>query len=193
MGYRLESYRVEKIDNMYFESEMLLLDQRIQRDSLEFIGLNCNSLIKENIKFADKVYEEALTIQKYENANRINSEVILQHKRYDLLRTLFWINSIRIKEKCKSDYHNIVYIYQYNDPSLDQKAQQRVFSKILEELKAKKGDEIMLIPLAGDNDLSSINLLMEKYEITSLPVILIDEKVRIENVETLEDIEKHLE
>lgn len=192
MGYMLESSRIEKINKMYLEAEMELLDQRIQRDTLDTFDFECGALIKENIEFGDKIFEEALVIDRYEKANRINKEIIMQHKRFDLLRTLFWINSIYIKEKCNSDYHNLVYIYQYNEPSITQKAKQKFFSNLLLEIKEKKGNNVMLIPIAGDNNISSIDLILDKHNITEFPVILIDEKIIITDVESIEDVEKYL-
>ncbi len=192
MGYMLESSRVDKINKLYLEAEMELLDQRIQKDAAEIIDFDCDILVEENINFADKIYEEALIIQRYEDANRINKDIIFQHKRYDLLRTLFWINSMRIKEKCNSDYHNVVYFYQYDNPSIEQKSKQRFFSKLLSQIKEKFGNSIMLIPIAADNDISSINLLLNKYGIEELPVLLIDENIKITDLESMEDIEKYL-
>ncbi len=192
MGYMLESSRIGEINKLYLEAEMELLDQRIQKDALEIIDFDCDAMVEENIKFADKIYEEALLIQRYEDANKINKDVIFQHKRYDLLRTLFWINSMRIKEKCNSNYHNIVYFYKYNNPSIEQESKQRFFSNLLSQIKEKFGNEIMLIPIAGDNDISSINLLLGKYDIKELPVILIDEEFLIYDLEKREDIEKYL-
>jgi hypothetical protein len=161
-GYKLESSRIDKINNWYLESEIELLDQGIQRDMFEFIGFDCDTMIEANIKFADKIFEDALVIEKYEQASRINSEIISQHKKYDLLRTLFWVNSMKIKEKCNSDYHNVVYLYQYDEPSIEQKAKQKFFSNLLFQIKQDKGNQIMLIPIAADNDASSIEDV-EKY------------------------------
>jgi len=193
MGYMLEQSRINKINMWYLEAELELLDQRIQKDAFEIIDLNCTAMIEENINFADKIFEEALIIQKYEDANKISSEIIFQHKRYDLLRTLFWINSMRIKEKCNSDYHNVVYFYKYNNPSIEQKSKQRFFSNLLFEIKQKKGDKVMLIPIAADNDLPSVNLLKDKYGINELPVILIDEEIKITDMENMEDVLKYLD
>jgi hypothetical protein len=192
MGYILEVSRVDKINTLYLEAEMELLDQRIQKDALELIELDCELLVQENINFADRIFEEALLIQRYEDANRINEEVVFQHKRYDLLRTLFWINSMRIKEKCNSDYHNIVYFYRFNDPPIEQDSKQRFFSNLLIEIKKEYADKVMLIPIAADNDLPSINLLLEKYGIDEFPVILIDEEIKITNLENKEDVTKYL-
>lgn len=193
MGYMLESSRIDKINNMYIEAETELLDQIAQKDAMETLNLNCESLVEENVKFGDKIFEEALLIQRYEDANRINDNIIFQHKRFDLLRALFWINSIKIKQKCNPDYHNVVYFYQYNNPSLEQGSKQKFFSKLLQELKQEKGGKIMLIPIAADNDIPSINLLSQKYNIEELPSILIDENTKLTEVEKREDIEKYLD
>jgi len=192
MGYRLEASRVNEINTFYLEAEMELLDQRIQKDALDLLDLDCDLLIQENINFADRIFEEALLIHDYEEANKMNDEITFQHKRYDLLRTLFWMNSMRIKEQCGSDYHNVVYLYQFNDPSLEQEAEQDFFSNLLMEVKEECSDKIMLIPIAGDNDLPSVNLLMEEYGITELPTILIDETYLITDVAAREDITKYL-
>ncbi len=192
MGYVLETTRVSEINEFYLQAEMELLDQRIQKDALDLINLNCSLLVQENINFADRIFEEALLIQRFEDANRMNKEIVFQHKRYDLLRTLFWINSIRIKEKCGSDYHNVVYFYDFDNPLLEQKSKQRFFSNLLMEIKRDYGNKIMLIPIAADNDLPSINLLLEAYGIDELPTILIDESVKITDLETKEDLTKYL-
>jgi len=194
LGYQLEKSRINKINELYSETDLYLLDQRIQSDAFDIVDLNCNSSLEENIKFADKIYEDARQIQKYENANQITSPITAEHKKYDLLRTLFWINSIRIKQKCGFNYHHIVYLYKYNNPSLEQVAKQRTLSNLLFELKQEKADKIMLIPIAGDNDLPSVSLLMDKYGINKeeLPVILIDEKIKITEFSDRAEIEKYL-
>ena len=50
----------------------------------------------------------------------------------------------------------------------------------------------MLIPIAADNDLPSVELLANRYGIKDLPVVLIDEKIKIEELTSVEDIEKYL-
>lgn len=192
-GYQLEASRTDKIENWYLESEIELLDQRLQKDAFEIMDLDCDLMIEENIKFADRIFQEALMIQRYEDANKISSEIVSQHKRYDLLRTLFWINSMRIKEKCGSDYHNVVYFYQYQDKSVEQRAKQDFFSNLLVQVKEQKGSDVMLIPIAADNELASITLLLEKYGLEEFPVIFIDEKVAITDLQDIEDIMKYLD
>lgn len=193
MGYMLESSRIDKINSLYLSAEMGLLDQMTQKDAMDVLNLSCDLLTDENVKFGDKIFSEALVIQRYEDANKINDQIIFQHKRFDLLRALFWVNSIKIKEKCGEGIHNLVYFYKYNNPSIEQNSKQKVFSNMLIEIKEKMGGEVMLIPIAGDNDIPSINLLISKYKIEEFPTILIDEKIKITDVENKEDIEKYFD
>lgn len=191
-GYMLESSRVNKINEFYVQSDADLLDQRIQSDAFDIVNLSCEDAINSNIIFADKIFEDAKTIQRFEGANKFNKDIVFQHKRFDLLRTLFWMNSIKIKDKCDASYHNVVYFYKYNDPSIEQKARQGVFSRVLEELKQDEGRNIMLIPIAGDNNLTSVDLLIKTYKIDKLPTILIDENIKIDSLESKDDLKKYL-
>lgn len=193
MGYMLEISRGNKIENLYLNAEIGILDQLVQKDALGIFEPDCELLIKENIKFGDNIYQEALTIQEYEEANQINSNIKFQHKRFDLLRALFFINSIKIKQKCSANYHIVTYFYKYNNPLLEQESKQKFFSNLLRDLKEQKGDKIMLIPLAADNDIPSINLMIENYGITEFPTILLDETVKLTEINNREEIEKYLD
>lgn len=192
LGYMLEVSRINKISEIYMDSEIEVLDQIIQKDYSGVLNPTCEQLSEENIKFGDKLFEEALKIQSYEDASVINKDIIFQHKRLDLLRTLFFINSIQIKEKCNSKYNIVAYLYQYNNPTLEQSAKQKFFSNILKELKNKFGNNVLLIPIAADNDIPSVNLLVKTYNITELPVILINNKEKLTQVKNIEEIERYL-
>lgn len=192
LGYMLEVSRVNKINSIYMSSEIGILDQIIQKDYAGVLNPTCEQLNEENLKFGDNLFEEALQIQSYEDASVMNKEIIFQHKRLDLLRTLFFINSMQIKERCNSDYHIVTYLYKYNNPILEQSAKQKFFSNILKELKNKFGKEVILIPIAADNDIPSVNLLVKTYNITQLPSILIDDKVVLTEVGSLEELENYL-
>lgn len=190
LGFMIENYRTGKIDKLYIYSEVELLDVKIQSEIFNTGLVNCKDAIEKNTKFADKVYDEAKLLERYENAQRLSESLILQHQKYDLLRTMVWINSIRIKEKCNASYHNVVYFYQYNNPSIEKKAEQDTFSKVLEEVKIKEQSNILLLPIAGDLGSISIEALKKQYGISNLPTVLIDEKIRITELASLEQIEK---
>lgn len=192
VGVVLENWRTSRIGDLIQQSDIALLDIRAQNEIYSAGNFNCEVAIQENLAFAERVYKEAQMLGRYEKAGRLTDNLKLQHKKYDILRVLLWMNSIKIKKDCRADYHNLVYLYDYDDVDIEIKARQAVFSKLLLELKEKRGREIMLIPMAGDNNLSSVSLLMDLYNTTEseLPVILIDEKIKITEVQGVEDIEK---
>jgi len=156
------------------------------------VNIGCGGIIlKENSVFADKIFEEAKILNRYEKANRLTTQSLaIQHKKYDLLRTMLLLNSIKIKENCLNSYYEVVYFYDFNDPGFEKKAKQDVFSKLLEQLKETKGEEILLIPIAGDNEITAVNILLEKYNIKQdeLPVILINREIKISEIQTIDEL-----
>jgi len=192
IGFSIENVRNNFAYQTYIESETNLLDARIQNYLLSNFPIkNCDLSVQKNIEFGDRIYKEAQMLKEYEDANKISQTILSEHKKFDLLRTLFWLNSIKIEEKCDSSIVNVVYFYKLNDITLDERAKQNVFSNMLYEIKKEYGNDIMLIPISGDNNLTSVEILMENYDITELPTVLINEKVKISetiDIEELKDI-----
>lgn len=192
IGFLIESSRIGKINEIYSQAELELLDIKIQSDILFLpLEINCSKASKQIADFADKVYNDAKILERYEKASRISEGIKYEHKKYDLLRAILWMNSIKLRQKCNASYHHIIYLYDYNEPSLDNIAKQEVFSRILEEVKQDLGEEALLIPLSGDNNISSISLLMDLYDLSEseLPIVLIDEKTKIISLEDKNSIE----
>lgn len=194
-GYMLEKNRTNKINDLYSESELQLLDIKALSDIYSLGNIDCKSGFEENIKLADRIYEDAKLLEKYEDASRITGDLILAHKKYDLLRTNLWINIIKLKEKCNITQNSVLYIYEYadNSPKIEIQQMQNIFSRKLGEEKEKFGNSLILIPIAGDNDFSSIRMLLRIYNITSLPTILINEKEKITTIEELNNLENYLD
>ncbi len=194
-GVILENWRTSKINDLYKKSEIDLLDIKLQAEIYSSGNFNCEEAIKENVKFADKIFEEAKILDRYETASRLTESIVFEHKKYDLLRTMLFLNSIEIKEKCNNSYYEVVYFYKYNEPNYDIKAKQNVFSKLLKDLKEIKGGNVLLIPIAGNNDISAVNLLLEEYEVSEeeMPVILINRKTKVKDVLTIEELLKYFE
>lgn len=191
MGIILENWRTGKIASLFDQSEVDLMDIRLQTDIYSSDDFNCDFAESEILGFADRIYEEAKLLGRYEKASALTKDILLQHKKYDILRATLLLNSRNIRQKCNSNYYDVVYIYQYNQPSLEIDARQTVFSRLLGELKEKRGGEILLVPMAGDLDISSINLIMNNYGIVKedLPVIIINGELLIDELTTLEELE----
>lgn len=194
-GIFLENWRSGVVDRMYQQSEIDLNDIRLQSEIYSSGLFDCESAASENLKFADRIYNQSKFLDRYENANQITDQIIAIHKKYDILRANLLLNSVQIKKKCNISYHEVVYFYKYHNPGMDIKAKQNVFSRILGEVKTNYGENVLLIPIAGDSDAVSIALIRNKYGISenNLPVVLINGKIRITELESYDDLVKNFD
>ena len=188
LGISYEASRADKINEYYIESEFQLMDTFIFSEVVDSENISCEKLIESNFQFADSIYEKAKIIEVYEASGRITQLTELAHKRYDLLRSFLWINSLKIKEKCNHDKDIIAYFYSYNTEDLAKQATQNVWSKILFELKKEKGDDIILLPIAGDNNITSLKPMFDKFDIDTLPALVINEEKVIKELSSVQDI-----
>ncbi len=189
IGVSFESGKVEQIRQYYSSSEVSIMDVFASNNLIDVEGAGCEELVKANFEFADRIYDEAILLEKYEDSGKITEGMILEHKKYDLLRTLLWINEMKTTEKCGRSFHTVIYLYEYQPEDLTQKAVQGVWSKILFDLKQEYGSEILLIPIAVDSDLVSLNSAIEKFDVTDYPVLIIDNKDITYELNNVEDVE----
>jgi hypothetical protein len=106
------------------------------------------------------------------------------------LRTILWINIISAKENC-NEINTVVYFYVYNTEDIPLKAKQIVWERILGDLKNKLGNEFILIPIAVNQDISSLDYLLERYNIQQFPSVIINEKIILYEHQTFEELEKY--
>ena len=189
-----EGNRIDEINDYYVLSEIFLMDSLALSKLTDVVGTglsSCDVLVDANIGFADKIYNEAYILEKYEESGKLSEALKVLHRKYDLLRTLLWINLMDIPDKCKENVSMVVYLYEYETEDLTKKATNRVWSKILFDLKQEIGNKIILIPIAADSDLTSLNSLLSKYNILEYPVVIIDEHV-ISEINSVDELKEHL-
>ncbi len=192
LGVLFENSRINKIEEFYKQSETDILDIQLASDILNAYNFDCNFALYESISFADRIYEEAKTLEKYDASNKITEDMINLHKRYDLLRTILWRNTIMLQEKCPKKVNVVVYLYEYVNPSINTQAKQIALSKVLLDLKKKHGDKIILIPIAYDTNVKSLSLFREEFSLDKFPVIFINQKNKVTELTTIENLEPYL-
>lgn len=192
IGISFESGKVDVIKNYYSSSEASIMDIFASGNLIDLNKMDCSQLKDANFVFADKIYNEARLLEKYENAGKISDGLIIEHKKYDLLRTLLWVNEMKTAEKCGRDYHTVIYLYEYKQDDLVKKALQNVWSKVLGDLKTQEGSNVLLVPIAVDNDLVSLNSLVNDYNITSYPALIIDDKIVVSELGSVDDLRVYI-
>lgn len=194
LGFYAENYRTSKIIADYRVNEVESLDLKLQNYYYQIMNReSCDSAIEQNFIFADKVYNEGLQIEKFDEVSQISEKIKTEKKKYVLLKTELWLNTLLLREKCNENFTTVVYFYS-SDPSDTVKvAKQKMLSNILKEIKEERGNKIILLPIAGDMGLDIVDLQMKIYNINELPSILINEKDVLIGFNNKEEIEKYLE
>jgi hypothetical protein len=191
LGLALERSRVESLNEYYVNSEIALVDVLALNNIVSLQNSSCDNLISSNIAFADRVYNEAKILEKYDSAAKLDENVKLVHKRYDLLRTLLWTNSIIAREKCEGNFSTVVYLYERESEDLVKRATQNVWSKVLYDLKQKKGSSILLIPIAVDENLGSLDNLVKRYNVSKFPAVIVNDNV-IYDLKSVNELEEYM-
>tara|TARA_Y100000034_G_C6856979_1_gene389590 strand:- start:132 stop:800 length:669 start_codon:yes stop_codon:yes gene_type:complete len=190
LGYFMEGNRIKNIRDEYKQVEVEWADAKLLNSYFQTLNpFLCDASVKENLEFADRVYEEGLKLEKYEKSNKLNGRLLVDKQRYALLKVEFWLNSILIKNKCSVKYVNLIYFYKDNADGKE-RVEQETQSVILKELKDKYGSNLMLIPLPLDLNISMINVMKNAHGISKSPSLLINEKIKLEGVYSLEKLDR---
>jgi hypothetical protein len=102
---------------------------------------------------------------------------------------MLWTESQRVQERC-GKFHIVIYFFAYDPQEVDIRAKQSFFSRLLMDTKNKNGDAILLIPIAANLDLASIELATINNNVTQIPSILIDSRKVVDKVVTFDELEK---
>ncbi|MBI5804341.1 hypothetical protein HY450_03795 [Candidatus Pacearchaeota archaeon] len=193
LGFYVEFQRTNKVVENYNNFEIEALDLKLQNYYYQIMDrASCEQAIEQNFIFADDLYLRGLDLEKYEEASQLTENIKSEKKKYVLLKTELWLNSILLKERCGADFDTIVYIYE-NEPNSNGKvSEQQVISNVLKTIKEKKGNSVILLPIAGDLELNSVDLQKRIYNVTYLPTLIINEKTTLEGFHSEEEIENYL-
>jgi hypothetical protein len=149
----------------------------------------CEASIQANLDFNEKIYEEGVKIERYENVNKFTPELLVEKKRYALLQLQFWINSIQLRDKCDTNYTTLLYLHSKNDSfAMNQKLQ----SAVLLDAKERCGRDLMLIPLPADIGIETIELIISNFDIENFPVVIINETVSLEGLQSESDLAPYI-
>jgi len=188
-GYLLETSRAVDVQNAVTLSETHLLDQQLRNRAIETLNVSCQDAIDSTFNFADSIYNEAQQLEQYDTASTFTDSLLALHKRYDLLRTMLWFESIDLRNKCKGSFHTVVYLYDYNTDDVTIRSKQVFFARALLDLKSRNPDTVLLIPIAQNLDIQSVTLASERYGVTQSPSIIIDEKTIVTQIDSFDQFE----
>lgn len=189
LGFFFEHARVNAAQVTLLNSELNVLDEQVRERAVGTFDVECSAAVNSTFGFADMVYQEAIKLEEYDSSNKFPDILAALHRRYDLLRTMLWVDSVGLRERCGGNFHTVVYLYQYNTDDIEITSKQAYYSRVLYDLKLAHPNDMILIPIASDSDLASLNVLLDKYHLTQTPAIIIDEHTIVDDLATFDQLE----
>lgn len=193
IGIAIDNYRLSGVRKSISESEIRWNDARLLNLHLTNLGEGyCDLALEENLAYNDEIYQYGSKIEKTIEAARFTPELEQEWRRYVLLQTQFWFNSIELKEKCGFDYYNVVHIYRMKNSTTGEEINNKIQSSILLDLKEKCGRKMMLIPLTSDVNLMVMDSIIKSFNISNYPAVIVDEKYVFQDLATMKELEKYI-
>jgi len=189
-GFFLESYRADTVKLTLLDSEIRVLDEQLRDRVIEQGNVSCALAQESLFDFADRIYQEAQKLEAYDSSSKFSGSFLILHRRYDLLRTLLWQDSVRLSARCQSSFHTVVYLYEYNPDGVEMRARQSYYSRMLGEIKEQYGKQVLLIPVATNMNLSSVDMLLAAHDVHTSPVIFIDDQYVVSTLITRDELER---
>lgn len=183
-GDYIESQRADNIQELFFQTETDRLDLNTQIEMFE--NLDCESIRSETINLADKTYFEAISLENIKESENYNEDLNEIHRRYDLIRTIIW-KIVYDYDDCFEDYDVFVYLYEYKNPSYDVELRQEYYASVTSDIK-KTEERVILIPIAYDTNIISLDLLMDILNIEKGTKIVINNEIIVDDYSSKEDI-----
>ena len=83
IGFFIESSRTNRIEEAYKNFEISSLDISLQNYYYQIMDKSsCEKAIEQNFIFADKIYNQGLLIEKYEEVSDLSQNMLLEKKKY---------------------------------------------------------------------------------------------------------------
>lgn len=188
LGYFIEVKQSQSAYSEIMGSELNILDEQLRQQIISDLNVSCVNAKESLFSFADKIYEDAIDLDDSDTTGRL-SDLTALHRRYDLLRTMLLIEAMSIKERCNEDFHIINYLYLYNAEDIEINSIQNYFSRQIFDLKMNHPQDLIIIPIAVDTNIESINLLVKSSGLKKFPVIVVDKNKIVSEFKTLDELE----
>lgn len=191
-GIWLDNYRIVRIRQNLLSDAVFWDDSLFLSKYFQIYGKRlCNESLKLNLLYNERIYERGKLIEDAIRESKFTPELKEELKRYVLMQTQFWLNSIELKKRCNFTYHNVVHLQKFYPESLQERIDNKAQSTIMLDLKQMCGNRVMLIPIVADLNLTTVDAIKTHYRIKKLPAVIIDEKYVLQGLTPLEKLNEY--
>lgn len=162
LGDRLEQFAIER--------DAQDLSRRI---AANLPRNNCRALNVATRQTIADIARLQRDVEAYDDAQKIgNSEYLRVKKQYTNLLLEYWLTTQDIEEMCGSNIVTVLYIFSSSEQCprcTDQGA-------ILTKYRQRYDERLLVFPLDATLDMRPVNLIMDSYNVSSYPVIIIEDE-----------------
>lgn len=192
LGVFVESSNLNEIERAVISSEVELYDSNIRSSIIQDYPVSCEKSIDNTFKLADKIYEEVILLENLDESSALVEGFFEMHKRYDLLRLQLWLDSSRIKTYCENEFNLIIYLYEYDSDDPEKLSLQNLYASITGDLKSNYRENVLLIPIAYNMDLNSLDIILENYNLENQTALIINDKYVITDAITYDEVIQYI-
>lgn len=178
MNNKREEVVLEKMDKIVEEYE----DMQVLLLMSEYFGEEATCVVLSSMlsNMNKEVWDLGMKIDSYRQATEefIEDPFYLdQKKKFNRKEVLYFTMFKRMKEKCDVNQTIVSFFYRKKDFCEDCDAQSFVLEDVRRDLEKKQGgNELALFSFDVDTSLSSINILLNFYNISNYPCIVIEDE-----------------
>ncbi len=172
LSFYLDKGKVTGLEESIREMRITQEDTELEMSAIGLMGRkSCSVLLGQINRIVPKATELGEKLEFYEARERFQDPSYpLLKKEYTLTLIKHWLFVKTSKEECGYDYVPILYFYSNRDCA-DCIRQ----GSILSYLKGQNADKIMVFAIDSDQQMNTIALLKEVYNVTSAPSIVIED------------------
>lgn len=185
ISYSISFIELQRISNLQSDSSY-----DIFKDKLYYSFFNESSCFSEGFdKLSEDLNFQGRIIDDLEIRLGKNDESVLNRKKFYTIVQLEHLEFVNLlNERCNGQVNTILFFYSNNDSKIDVSEESgRILSVV-----GSRVENLMIYSFDVDLDSELVDKLEEKYNITEIPVAVINEKTQIELPARILDIEKYL-
>jgi hypothetical protein len=171
MGQALSDEKVGRIGDTLEQFAVERNAQDIsQRIATNLPQNNCRALNVATRQTIDDIRQLRKDMGIYEQARKLeNRDYKLLKKRYTNLLLEYWLTTQEIEKMCGSDIVKVLYLYADEENCASCSDQGTILTKYRQEYD----DRLLVFPLDTTLDMKPVNLIMDSYNITQYPALVI--------------------
>ncbi|MDE1798306.1 MAG: thioredoxin family protein [Candidatus Micrarchaeota archaeon] len=188
---QLDSLRTQElrtsIDSVVFENQARDVLQHYGRVMANDTATQCKYLAQVRQKQFDTTYPLALRIQDYEKNNLLGSEYESLKTEYYLGTADIYISGFEQKETCGGNEVPLLMFYTEKTQCPDCRAQNLILPDI-----ATRCSNVRILALPSDYNLTPLEVLADRYNISTVPAIVINDSQKLVGLTSEDDLVKAL-